>query len=153
MKNFIENLNTPLGVMEVQASDIAVMSIYFVDQEQPENPNKITSQAKQQLIEYFSGDREQFNLPLSAKGTDFQQTVWKALSTIDFGKTCSYSDIANQINNPKAVRAVGAANGKNPLTIVVPCHRVIGSNGTLTGYASGTERKQWLLNHEADTLF
>ena len=153
MKNYIENFATPLGTMEVEATDDAVLSIHFVDQARPEIPNAVTKVAKQQLVEYFAGDREEFDLPLSPEGTEFQRSVWQALSTIEFGTTCSYSDIANQIKNPKAVRAVGSANGKNPLTIVVPCHRVIGSNGSLTGYASGTDRKQWLLNHEANTLF
>ncbi|MCL4125220.1 UNVERIFIED_CONTAM: hypothetical protein GTU68_003067 [Idotea baltica] len=86
-------------------------------------------------------------------GTDFQRTVWQALTSIPYGQTGSYADIAALVNNPKAVRAVGTANGKNPMTIVVPCHRIIGSDGSLTGYASGVERKAWLLNHEANTLF
>jgi methylated-DNA-[protein]-cysteine S-methyltransferase len=153
MTNFIENLATPLGAMEIEATDDAVISIHFVDTLKHEQPNFVTNQAKQQLTEYFAGEREEFALPLLPQGTEFQHTVWRALSTIEFGQTCSYSDIANQIQNPKAVRAVGSANGKNPLTIVVPCHRVIGSSGSLTGYASGIDRKQWLLNHEANKLF
>lgn len=153
MKNHIQQFDTPLGIMEIEATDSAVLSIHFVDRTRTANPNSITQLVKKQLEEYYDGEREAFDLPLSPSGTEFQQTVWNALSIIGFGKTCSYSDIAHQIKNPKAVRAVGSANGKNPLTIVVPCHRVIGSNGSLTGYASGTERKQWLLNHEANTLF
>lgn len=148
MKNHIDYLDTPLGALEIEASAEAVKSILFVDKPQPRNPNAMTNLAKEQLQEYFSGTRTRFTLVTDARGTEFQQAVWQALSTIQYAQTCSYSDIAKVIQNPKAVRAVGAANGRNPLTIVVPCHRVIGSNGTLTGYASGTERKAWLLAHE-----
>jgi len=151
--NYQDNVETPLGKMEITATENAVTSIYFVDTTQELNANEITDQTKRQLQEYFEGERETFDLPLDATGTDFQKQVWQALTRIEYGKTGSYSDIARMISNPKAVRAVGAANGKNPMTIVVPCHRIIGSNGSLTGYASGTERKAWLLNHEADSLF
>ena len=105
-------------------------------------------EACKQLNGYFSGTLTQFDLPLAAKGTPFQHQVWQALGEIKYGDTASYADIANAIENPKAVRAVGMANGKNPIAIVVPCHRVIGSNNTLTGYAGGLSRKQFLLNLE-----
>jgi len=150
---YYDHCQTPLGLMEVSATETGVRSIYFVDQVQSAKSNKITIEVKRQLLEYFSGTRENFDLPLEPQGTDFQKRVWQALSNIEYGKACSYSDIANQINNPKGVRAVGLANGKNPLTIVVPCHRVIGANGSLTGYASGLERKAWLLRHEGFSLF
>ncbi len=101
-----------------------------------------------QLNEYFAGKRKQFDVELDFAGTDFQKKVWHALLTIPFGETRSYADIANQIGNPKAVRAVGAANGKNPISIIAPCHRVIGSNGTLTGFAGGLQAKQILLQLE-----
>lgn len=153
MNYFYENFKSPLGLMEVTANEQSILSIHFVEQAQNLNPNNVTGQAVDQLKEYFSGERREFDLPLAAQGTEFQKNVWKALTEVEYGETCSYSDIANRIKNPKAVRAVGSANGKNPLTIVVPCHRVIGSNGSLTGYASGTERKAWLLNHEAPSLF
>lgn len=153
MALYYDHYNTPLGMMEVCATATAVRSIHFVDQTQNVSANTLTDQAKQQMLEYFAGDRETFDLAMEPEGTQFQKQVWKALSSIDYGKTCSYSDIANIIKNPKAVRAVGAANGKNPMTIVVPCHRIIGANGSLTGYASGVERKAWLLNHEAPGLF
>jgi len=104
-------------------------------------------------LRYFDGARKSFDLPLDADGTEFQKTVWRALTSIPSGETCTYGDIAQKIGNPKGMRAVGLANGKNPMTIVVPCHRVIGANGKLTGYAFGTERKAWLLNHESDSLF
>jgi methylated-DNA-[protein]-cysteine S-methyltransferase len=101
-----------------------------------------------QLDAYFDGKLTQFSLKLAPQGTKFQQTVWNALQKIGYGKTCSYLDIANLIGNPKASRAVGSANGKNPIPIVIPCHRIIGSNGTLTGFAGGLLTKQWLLAHE-----
>ncbi len=101
-----------------------------------------------QLAEYFAGDRRTFDLPLAPEGTGFQQLVWRALTTIPFGETRTYGQQAQLIKRPSASRAVGAANGKNPIGIIVPCHRVIGSNGTLTGYAGGLAMKQWLLEHE-----
>lgn len=106
------------------------------------------SPARRQLAEYFAGLRHDFDLLLSPSGTEFQRAVWAALETIPFGATCCYSDIAERIGRPRAVRAVGAANGKNPIAIVVPCHRVIGRDGSLTGYGGGLDRKQWLLEHE-----
>ena len=151
--SYQDHLETPVGKMQITANQQAVTSIYFVDKTDAVNPSGITARAKQQLQEYFDGERQQFDLPLQARGTKFQQQVWDALCSIEYGQTCSYSDIAVMIENPKAVRAVGAANGKNPLTIVVPCHRIIGRDGSLTGYASGTQRKSWLLNHEGDSLF
>ena len=102
-------------------------------------------EAERQLREYFTGTRNQFDLELDFDGTDFQKQVWQALLTIPFGETRSYSQIAHQIGNPKAVRAVGAANGRNPISIVAPCHRVIGASGGLTGFAGGLEAKQYLL--------
>lgn len=153
MTLYYDHFETPLGLMEICAGEQALESIYFVDRTNVPRSNSITDLAKCQMLEYFNGDLENFDLPMAPEGTAFQQQVWRALSTIEYGKTCSYSDIANMLNNPKAVRAVGSANGKNPMTIVVPCHRVIGANGSLTGYASGVERKAWLLNHEANTLF
>ena len=107
----------------------------------------ITEHAKRELTEYL-GKRHEFTVPLAAKGTDFQTQVWEQLSQIPFGKTCSYLDIATAIGNVKACRAVGAANGKNPIPVIVPCHRVIGSNQKLTGFAGGLGRKAWLLKHE-----
>lgn len=105
-------------------------------------------ETKQQLNEYFAGSLMEFELPIQLHGTAFQQKVWEVLKTIPYGVTMSYGELAKQINQPNASRAVGLANGKNPVSIVVPCHRVIGANGKLTGYGGGIERKQWLLNHE-----
>lgn len=106
-------------------------------------------QANLQLQQYFAGERQQFSLQLAPTGTRFQQQVWQALCAIPFAHSCSYGTIAQALQNPKAVRAVGAANGRNPIAIVVPCHRVIGANGSLTGYAGGLQRKLWLLQHES----
>lgn len=110
--------------------------------------NAITDAACRQLQAYFDGKLREFDLPLSPKGTAFQNQVWHALKQVKYGETASYLDIAKAIGNPKAVRAVGMANGRNPIAIVVPCHRIIGSNKTLTGYAGGLSRKQYLLNLE-----
>ena len=147
--DFVEYLDSKFGTLEVCADQVGITAIRFVD-DQVKLPNEsvFTQQAVAQLDEYFSGKRIHFNLSLNPKGTDFQHQVWRQLVTIGYGKTCSYGDIAKAISNPKAVRAVGAANGRNPLTIVVPCHRVIGSNGKLTGYAWGTSIKAGLLELE-----
>ena len=112
----------------------------------------VIKEAFRQLSEYFSGKRKTFNLPLLLKGTDFQKQVWQALLKIPFGETRSYKQIAEAIGNPKAVRAVGMANNKNPLLIVVPCHRVIGANGKLVGYAVGLDKKEYLLRLEGSLL-
>lgn len=101
-----------------------------------------------QLNAYFAGKLHEFDLPLKAAGTPFQEAVWRALTFIPYGKTVSYRDIAEQVNLPKAARAVGMANGRNPISIIIPCHRVIGANGKLTGYGGGVHRKEWLLEHE-----
>jgi methylated-DNA-[protein]-cysteine S-methyltransferase len=108
----------------------------------------LTSPARRQLAEYFAGHRRVFDLPLAPRGTPFQRAVWQALGTIPFGGTCSYADVAERIGRPGAARAVGAANGRNPIAIIVPCHRVIGRDGSLTGYAAGLARKRRLLDHE-----
>lgn len=104
--------------------------------------------ATRQLAEYFAGQRRHFDLPLALRGTAFQERVWQALTEIPYGATWSYGRLAERIGNPRAVRAVGLANGRNPISILVPCHRVIGADGSLTGYGGGLERKQWLLAHE-----
>lgn len=108
----------------------------------------VLKQACEQLNHYFAGELSQFDLPLAPPGTPFQQQVWQQLQGIPYGTTCSYKAVASNIDNPKAVRAVGLANGRNPIAIIIPCHRVIGANGHLTGYAGGLDKKTWLLNHE-----
>lgn len=146
---YTDYLTSPLGTIEIQASAQGVRQVSFIDvAPKRTDPSEHTTACKQQLEKYFTGTRQTFDLVLDAQGTDFQQQVWQQLRTIPFGQSCSYQAIADALHNPKAVRAVGAANGKNPIAIIVPCHRVIGSNGTLTGYAGGLKRKAWLLEHE-----
>ena len=145
---YFDNLTTPIGNLVIYATNKGVSAVLFNEEKQNPMPNSHTNACKAQLIEYFKGERKTFSLALDASGTAFQKQVWQALTGIAFGEAKSYGDIAIQLNNPKAVRAVGAANGKNPISIIVPCHRVIGANRSLTGYAGGLERKKWLLQHE-----
>lgn len=149
MTIYQSSMQSPIGVLRIQANDVGLTRVDFVeDENEPENLNDIVKQARDQLSGFFAGSVKVFDLPLAAKGTAFRQQVWGALCDIGYGETACYSDIANALNNPKAVRAVGAANGANPISIIVPCHRVIGKDGSLTGYASGLDRKQWLLSFE-----
>jgi methylated-DNA-[protein]-cysteine S-methyltransferase len=146
---YVDYIDSPLGRLEFKASNKGISQVIFSgDKNEPVNTNEITERCKQQLLEYFKGDRKVFDLALDPKGTDFQQLVWRCLSKIPFGEIYTYLDIAKMLGKPKGSQAVGGANGRNPLTLIVPCHRVIGSNGSLTGYAGGIERKLWLLNHE-----
>lgn len=148
-------VTSPIGTLQICANEQAVTAVLFQPEESfIEHKNKVTINASKQLTEYFSGSRKDFDLPLDATGTEFQRTVWLQLQKIPYGEICNYGDIANRIHNPKAVRAVGAANGRNPIPIIVPCHRVIGANGKLTGFAGGLSTKAWLLQHEgqADLL-
>ncbi|WP_110708840.1 methylated-DNA--[protein]-cysteine S-methyltransferase [Salinicola sp. CR57] len=139
----------PLGPIEIRATAQGLTWIAFSKTpDHVDNPNAVTAQCARQLEAYFLGELTRFDLPLAPRGTDFQARVWQALRAIPYGQTRSYRDIAVEIGAPTAVRAVGAANGRNPISLVVPCHRVIGSNGRLTGYAGGVGRKQWLLAHE-----
>lgn len=150
---------SPIGSLLIQANDDGLLGAWFEthttkpDNVGIENDNHPVLQlAVTQLKEYFSGHRQQFTLPIAVIGTLFQQRVWAALCTIPYGETWSYQQLANAIDNPKAVRAVGLANGKNPLSIIIPCHRVIGKDGKLTGYAGGIERKAALLKKESKVL-
>ena len=142
---------SPVGFWPIEANSETITAIKFTA-EKPlwtPNPSKITKQATQQLTQYFNNNLEEFDLPLNTLGySPFYKSVWKAVSDIPFGKTASYSDLAITINNPKSVRAVGLANGKNPFPVVVPCHRIIGKDKSLTGYASGLKVKKWLLERE-----
>jgi len=150
---YTDYLESRLGTIEFKASDVGITQLIFCGaQRSVKKSNEITDQCKQQLTEYFSAERKVFELPLDAKGTVFQKQVWDYLANIPFGKTVSYLDIAKFVKCPKGSQAVGGANGRNPISIIVPCHRVVGSNGTLTGYAGGIERKLWLLTHEGITL-
>ncbi|MEJ8758230.1 methylated-DNA--[protein]-cysteine S-methyltransferase [Pontibacter sp. H259] len=141
---------TPLGYLNLAATESHLVSCLFSDIAYPitsEQPG-VLQQTITQLDEYFAGKRRQFDVPLQPEGTEFQRKVWEQLNSIPFGKTCSYMDVAKVVSGEKAIRAVGAANGKNPICLIVPCHRVIGSDGSLTGYAGGLWRKEWLLAHE-----
>ena len=146
--------HSPIGWIEIQASCDAVTSLVFCDERKNDtcNGSVIPAECVRQLDEYFSGQRTEFDLPVKQAGTKFQQSVWNVLTDIPFGATVSYGFVAKMLNNPKSVRAVGAANGRNMVWIIVPCHRVIGADGSLTGYAGGLERKKWLLDHEARVL-
>jgi len=150
MMNEMTYYHSPLGWIEIQASQDAVTSLVFCDGQKNDagNDSPVLAECVCQLDEYFSGQRTCFDIPVSQKGTEFQQSVWTVLTDIPYGKTVSYGDVAKMLNNPKSVRAVGAANGQNKVWIIVPCHRVIGANGSLTGYAGGIERKKWLIDHE-----
>lgn len=140
-----------IGPIKITATDQAITSLYFVE-DQTAGPDESLPAVLQscvwQLDEYFRGERREFTLNLAPAGTPFQQKVWRQLQTIPFGQTTSYLAVAIAIGNKKAIRAVGRANGQNPISIIIPCHRVIGSNGQLTGYGGGLWRKAWLLNHE-----
>lgn len=143
------HLKTPLGWMQIEADHTAITGVRFIDTPDDNRPENAVSQAgKAQLAAWFKRERTDFDLPLAPKGTDFQQAAWKALQRIPFGETRCYAQQADLIGRPSAIRAVGAANGANPIAVVVPCHRVIGKNGSLTGYAGGLERKEWLLAFE-----
>ncbi|MGR7812855.1 methylated-DNA--[protein]-cysteine S-methyltransferase [Lacinutrix undariae] len=144
-------INSPLGNTKISGDINGVSEVKVLNSEEKITEN-IPIELKDcvlQLKEYFAGNRQQFNLKLNAKGTDFQQRVWKQLAEIPYGKTTSYLELSKQLGDVKAIRAVANANGKNPLWIITPCHRVIGSDGSLTGYAGGLHRKKWLLEHES----
>lgn len=144
-------IKTPLGITKLMGDAIGLSSITVLNSEEPLTPiiPEVLEDAVYQLNEYFEGKRNSFDLTLNPTGTDFQQQVWKHLLDIPYGKTVSYLELSKTIGDVKAIRAVAGANGKNPLWIVVPCHRVIGSDGSLTGYAGGLSRKKWLLDHES----
>ncbi|OAL76193.1 glycosyltransferase [Acinetobacter sp. SFB] len=153
---FIE-MASPVGILKLVANENALVAVLWENEnpkrvrlaeliEQVDHP--VLLETQKQLTEYFAGKRQQFDLPLDFAGTEFQQKVWQALLTIPFGETRSYRDVAEQIGNVKAVRAVGAANGKNPISIIAPCHRVVGANGKLVGFAGGLDNKEILLKLE-----
>ncbi|MEH6764060.1 MAG: methylated-DNA--[protein]-cysteine S-methyltransferase [Aequorivita antarctica] len=145
-------INTPVGILELKGDVEGLASVFFKDIDKVEVSSKIPKELKDavvQLEEYFEGKRKEFSLKLSPEGTDFQKRVWKQLEEIPFGKTTSYQQMANKLGDPKVIRAAASANGKNPISIIIPCHRVIGSDGSLTGYAGGLHRKKWLLEFES----
>jgi methylated-DNA-[protein]-cysteine S-methyltransferase len=145
-------INSPLGITKIIGDENGISLISVSDvgtNEVSQTIPEVLQEAVSQLSEYFEGKRTNFDLKLNPKGTEFQQKVWKALQEIPYGKTVSYMDQTKKLGDIKAIRAVASANGKNPLWIVIPCHRVIGTNGSLTGYAGEIWRKKWLLEHES----
>jgi methylated-DNA-[protein]-cysteine S-methyltransferase len=149
-------IDSPIGSLLLLADDEALVGAYMEKHKrglEPQGPRRphhaVLRRAGDQLSEYFAGARRGFDLPLSFQGTEFQRGVWLALCEIPFSETLSYAELAQRVARPAAVRAVGAAVGRNPISIIVPCHRVVGSNGSLTGFAGGLARKQWLLAHES----
>lgn len=145
-------IETPLGYAKIVGNQDGITSVSMVDTTEniSESIPESLLDCVTQLKAYFNNELKTFELKLNPKGTDFQKKVWKQLEKIPFGKTISYLDLAKQLGDAKTIRAVASANGKNPLWIIVPCHRVIGTDGSLTGYAGGLHRKQWLLNHESE---
>jgi methylated-DNA-[protein]-cysteine S-methyltransferase len=145
-------IETPLGHAKISGNENGITSVSIIDSqdELSESIPESLLDCVIQIKEYFNNTRKKFDLKLHPEGTTFQKKVWKQLETIPFGKSISYLELSKQLGDVKAIRAAASANGKNPLWIIVPCHRVIGSNGSLTGYAGGLHRKQWLLNHESE---
>jgi methylated-DNA-[protein]-cysteine S-methyltransferase len=154
---YFTSIDSPIGPLLLTSDGAALTGLHMSDSSHPprrdadwiESPRHAPfGEARRQLGEYFAGARREFDLPLAAQGTPFQRKVWQALRQIRYGETQSYGEVAARIRNPAASRAVGLANGRNPIAVVVPCHRVIGANGSLTGFGGGLARKRWLLEHE-----
>ncbi len=142
-------IETPIGIAKIIGNQYGISTISIEESHEVSTETPVfLNDAVIELKEYFAGKRTHFDFKITPKGTDFQNEVWKELLKIPFGKTCSYMDLSKKMGNIKAIRAVASANGKNPLWIVIPCHRVIGSDGSMTGYAGGIWRKKWLLEHE-----
>ena len=147
-------MDSPVGSLLLAKDESGLREIRFKKDSDFDIPvdwtrsDKGLADVRRQLVEYFNGTRTTFDLPLAPEGTEFQKNVWQALTQIPHGTTVTYLDIANKLGRPGSVRAVGAANGANPISIIIPCHRVIGSDGSLTGYGGGLENKKWLLKHE-----
>lgn len=150
MKEYKAYYKSPVGWLVLEATDEALTRLEFAREIEDEkiSPNIHIVECVKQLTEYFKGERKTFNLTLDPAGTEFQKSIWDVMLDIPFGKTVAYSDLANAINNPKSVRAVGMANNKNRIAIIIPCHRVIGKSGKLTGFGGGMDKKILLLEHE-----
>lgn len=157
-----KTMESPVGKLKLVASDTGLVAVLWQNDRPKrvrlaelveDDQHPVLLKAERQLGEYFAGKRKAFDVPLDMRGTDFQKNVWEALLGIPFGETRSYGQLAKQLGNPNATRAVGAANGRNPLSIIVPCHRVIGSSGSLTGFGGGLETKAHLLDLEKNKLF
>jgi methylated-DNA-[protein]-cysteine S-methyltransferase len=150
MSIFSTTIPSPIGDLQIITSEYNITHLFFSHQVQnmQDKENDITTEARKQLLEYFSLTRQEFDLPLAPSGTVFQKQVWTHLQTIPFGKTISYLKMATDMGDALAIRAMATANGKNPIPVIIPCHRVIGTNGKLVGFSGGLEKKQWLLQHE-----
>lgn len=146
----VRTIQSPVGLLKLTAGETALTGIWLNAKGAPDRARAtgVLAETERQLKAYFAGTLQTFDLPIVLSGTPFQCEVWTMLRHIPFGETCSYAELADRIGRPAAVRAVGAANGQNPIPIVIPCHRVIGKNGTLTGFGGGLEMKAWLLRHE-----
>ena len=144
-------ISTPLGSAKLEGDENGISSVTVIESDEPESKiiPEVLVDAVYQLNEYFEGERQNFDLLINPEGTEFQKKVWNSLLEIPYGKTMSYLEHSKKLGDVKAIRAVASANGKNPLWIIIPCHRVVGSDGSLTGYAGGLHRKKWLLNHES----
>jgi len=152
-------VQTPIDRLVVASDGSAIVGVWMANAEPDDvswadrrGADSLLDEARRQLVAYFAGRLRAFDLPLAPNGTEFQRRVWTELTKIPFGATISYARLARRVSNAAAVRAVGAANGRNPIPIIVPCHRVIGSDGSLTGFGGGLARKQWLLNHEGGQI-
>jgi methylated-DNA-[protein]-cysteine S-methyltransferase len=156
METLIQHIyHSPIGKIKITADENCINELIFVDEDTlidtlsyEENVPAIIHNCVDELIEYFAGKRKEFTVPINQEGTDFQQRVWKELYELPFGKTMSYADLAKKLGDPKVIRAAASANGKNKIAIIVPCHRIIGTDQSLVGYAWGKARKRWLLQHE-----
>jgi methylated-DNA-[protein]-cysteine S-methyltransferase len=147
---FLQYVESPVGWVEITAEDKAIVSVLFFDRkEKKETHSSLTQDCARQMHEYFRSERKRFELPLHLSGTEFQSEVWSELQKIPFGKTISYLELARRLGDEKKIRAAATANGRNPVSILVPCHRVIGSDGSLVGYGGGLWRKKWLLEFES----
>jgi len=147
-------MDTPIGVLTITVGDAGVRSVRFPGERQDDvpspsgGPHDVADEVVRQLAEYFDGERQEFDVPLDPVGSEFQLAAWRALRTIPYGETVSYGEQAARLGDPRKARAVGAANGRNPIPIIIPCHRVVGADGSLTGFGGGIETKAWLLAHE-----
>ena len=153
---WFDEFKTPIGMLKIAVDQKILRYVLFEkNKHKPlrvldwKKDRSVTRVAREQLLQYFSGERNEFELEISLEGTEFQRRTWQMLANIPYGQTWSYAELAKRVDSPKAMRAVGAANGRNPLPIILPCHRVIGGNGSLTGFGGGLPVKQWLLEHES----
>jgi methylated-DNA-[protein]-cysteine S-methyltransferase len=152
MSNFYTYYKSPIGLLKIAGSENFIDEVSFADKEedrqQAENPSPLLHQCVEQMIEYFNGRRRLFEIPVHQRGTQFQEKVWGELLNINYGRTITYMDLAKRLGDPKVIRAAASTNGKNNICLIVPCHRVVGSNTSLVGYSGGLWRKKWLLQHE-----